>query len=153
MLLIQLLGVLKETTQVKNLALCLVHGGISIHLTHVVSRWDFPDDLAGEESACNAGDTGDAGQIPESGRSPGEGNGKNTPVFLPKKYHGEQSLVGYGPMGCKALDTTEQLNTSTVIVLKILVFSSVSSIQQQHFMWRGTYTEKGEMRSLGGSVF
>ena len=28
-----------------------------------------------KESACNARDTGDMGLIPESGRSPGEGNG------------------------------------------------------------------------------
>ena len=27
------------------------------------------------KSACNAGDTGDVGLIPGSGRSPGEGNG------------------------------------------------------------------------------
>ena len=32
---------------------------------------DFPDGLDGKESACNAGDLG---LIPESGRSPGEGN-------------------------------------------------------------------------------
>ena len=30
---------------------------------------------AGKESACNAGDTGDAGLTPESGRSPAGGNG------------------------------------------------------------------------------
>ena len=30
--------------------------------------------LSGKESTCNAGDTGDAGSIPVSGRSPGEGN-------------------------------------------------------------------------------
>ena len=29
----------------------------------------------GKESACNAGDTGDAGSIPGLGRSPGKGNG------------------------------------------------------------------------------
>ena len=29
----------------------------------------------GEESACNAGDAGDAVSIPGLGRSPGEGNG------------------------------------------------------------------------------
>ena len=40
-----------------------------------------------------------------------------TPVFLPGKSHGEKSLVGYGPVGCKASDTTEQLNTNTVIVV------------------------------------
>ena len=30
---------------------------------------------SGKEFACNAGDMGDAGLIPGSGRSPGEGNG------------------------------------------------------------------------------
>ena len=39
------------------------------------SRLAFPDGSAGEESACCAGDKGDTGSIPESGRSPGEGNG------------------------------------------------------------------------------
>ena len=32
----------------------------------------FPSDSAGEESACKAGDIGDMGFIPQSGRSPGE---------------------------------------------------------------------------------
>ena len=36
---------------------------------------DFPDGSAGEESACNAEDTGNAGLIPQSGRCPGGGNG------------------------------------------------------------------------------
>ena len=35
----------------------------------------FPDGSAGKESACNSGDIGDAGSTPESGRSPGGGNG------------------------------------------------------------------------------
>ena len=29
-----------------------------------------------------------------------------TPVFLPGKAHGERSLVGYSPWGCKESDTT-----------------------------------------------
>ena len=33
-----------------------------------------------------------------------------TPVFLPGKPHGQRSLVGYSPQGCKESDTTEQLN-------------------------------------------
>ena len=28
-------------------------------------------------------------------------------VFLPGKFHGQRSLVGYNPWGCKELDTTE----------------------------------------------
>ena len=35
----------------------------------------LPQWLCGEESACNAGETGDIGSVPGSGRSPGEGNG------------------------------------------------------------------------------
>ena len=37
--------------------------------------WDFSDSSAGKEYACSVGDTGNAGLIPGSGRSPGEGNG------------------------------------------------------------------------------
>ena len=31
-------------------------------------------------------------------------------VFLPGKSHGQSSLLGYSPWGCKELDTTEQLH-------------------------------------------
>ena len=31
-----------------------------------------------------------------------------TPVFLPGESHGQRSLVGYSPCGCKELDTTER---------------------------------------------
>ena len=32
-----------------------------------------------------------------------------TPVFLPGESHGQRSLVGYGPQGCKESDTTETI--------------------------------------------
>ena len=32
-----------------------------------------------------------------------------TPVFLPGESHGQRSLIGSSPRGCKELDTTEQL--------------------------------------------
>ena len=35
----------------------------------------FPDGSDSIESVCSAGDIRDLGSIPESGRSPGEGNG------------------------------------------------------------------------------
>ena len=38
---------------------------------------------------------GDAGSIPGMGRSPGEGNGNPTPLFLPGKSHGQRNLAGY----------------------------------------------------------
>ena len=52
----------------------------------------FPGSSEGKESDCNAGDQG---AIPGLGRSPGEGNGKPTPVLLPEKSHGQRSLTGY----------------------------------------------------------
>ena len=39
-----------------------------------------------------------------------------TPVLLPEKFHGQKSLVGYSPWGCKELDTTEQLHFSILRV-------------------------------------
>ena len=36
------------------------------------------------------------------------------PVFLPWKSHGQRSLAGYSPWGCKEPDITEQLSTPNV---------------------------------------
>ena len=60
----------------------------------------------GKESASSLGDLG---LIPRLGRSPGEGNWLPTPVFLPREFCGQRSLVGYRPWGHKGLDMTEQL--------------------------------------------
>ena len=68
--------------------------------------WGFPGGLDGKGSACHVGDLG---SIPGSGRSPGEGNGLPTPVFLPGKSCGQRSLAVYSPWGRKELDMTEQL--------------------------------------------
>ena len=40
-----------------------------------------------------------------------------TPVFLPRKFHGQRSLVGYSPWGCKESDTTEQLSMDCYMCL------------------------------------
>ena len=44
---------------------------------------------------ANAEDTRDMGSIPGLGRSPGERNDQRTTVFLPGKFQGQRSLVGY----------------------------------------------------------
>ena len=38
-----------------------------------------------------------------------------TPVFLPEEFHGQRSLAGYSPWGCKESDTTEWLSLSLFI--------------------------------------
>ena len=45
------------------------------------------------------------------GKIPWSRKWQPTPVFLPGKFHGQRSLVGYSPWGHKELDTTEQLST------------------------------------------
>ena len=42
--------------------------------------------------------------LPASGKSPGKGNGN---PLLPGKSHGQRSLAGYSPWGCKELETSE----------------------------------------------
>ena len=72
----------------------------------------FPGSSDGKESTCNAEDPS---SIPGSGRSPGEGNGNPTPVFLPGELHRQRTLSGYSPRGHSQSDTTEQLSASITI--------------------------------------
>ena len=48
--------------------------GVLIWYSHTIVR-GFPDGSSCKESVCNAGDAGDRGSTPGSGRFPGEGNG------------------------------------------------------------------------------
>ena len=66
----------------------------------------FPDGLVGKESACNAGDKGHVGLISGLGRSPGEGNGNPTQVFLPGKLPWTQEKGGLQSMGLQESDPT-----------------------------------------------
>ena len=52
-------------------------------------------------------DAGDAGSIPESGRSPGGGNG-NPLQYSCLENPMDRRACGYSPQGCKELVTTEQ---------------------------------------------
>ena len=56
---------------------------------------------------ANAGDSGDAGLIPEMGRSPGGGNGNPLQYSCLENPHGQRSLVGCSHWGHKESDTTE----------------------------------------------
>ena len=58
------------------------------------SRW-----LSGKSLPANAGDTGYAGSIPGSGRSPGGRNDNPLQYSRLEKFHGQKSLVGYSPWG------------------------------------------------------
>ena len=66
----------------------------------------FPGGSDGKESICNAGDLG---SLPGLGRYPGAGHG-NPPCLQSsglENPHGQRSLAGYSPWGCKGSDMTE----------------------------------------------
>ena len=71
--------------------------------------------LVVENPPANAGDIRDAGLIPGSGRSPGGGHDhplQHSCLENPM----DRSLAGYNPQGHKKkLDTTEQLNSSSLV--------------------------------------
>ena len=58
----------------------------------------------------NAGDAGDLGLIPGSGRSPGGGHGNPLQYSCPENPM-DRGAWCYSPWGHKELDTTEQLRT------------------------------------------
>ena len=64
----------------------------------------------GKESACNAGDLD---SIPGLGRSPGGGHGNPLQCSCLENPHGQRSLVGYSPWGCKESNVTEVTKHST----------------------------------------
>ena len=48
------------------------------------------------------------------GKIPWRKKWQPTSVFLPRKFHGLRSLVGYSPWGCKESDMTEQLHFTSM---------------------------------------
>ena len=62
--------------------------------------------LSDKELAYNIGATGDAG-LTWVGKIPWRRAWQVTPEFLPGASHGQRSLAGYFPEGCKESDTTE----------------------------------------------
>ena len=78
-----------------------------------VLKWGFPGGSDSKEYACNSGDP--AGFNPWVGRILWRREWLPTPVLLPGEFHGQRSLAGYSPWGCKGLDSTEQLTLRYLI--------------------------------------
>ena len=52
-----------------------------------------------------------------------------TPVFLPGESHGQRSLAGYRPSGCKQSDATEPLTTHMhTDIIKCIVFLKLKNV-------------------------
>ena len=108
-------SLLSYTRWLSSLILCIAWPNTQIcHFTKEgsPSYWRMvlgvPGGSDGRESACN---TWDLGSIPGLGGSPGGGHGNPLHCSCLKNPHGQRSLAGYHPWGCKELDTTEWLST------------------------------------------
>ena len=60
-----------------------------------------------------------------------------TPVFWPGEFHGQGSLAGYSPWGCKELDMTERLSLSQVENCyfqgnEMTAFSTIKNVSYLH---------------------
>ena len=69
--------------------------------------WGFPCGASGKEPACQCRRCKRHGFYPWDGKIPWRKKWQPTPVFLHGKFHGQRSLMGYSPWGCKESDTTE----------------------------------------------
>ena len=80
-----------------------------------VLLYNYPTQLlgfpGGKESACQCRRCRRPGCHPWVGKIPCSRKWQPTPVFLPGKFQGQRSLVGYSPWGCQESDTTEHSHT------------------------------------------
>ena len=82
-------GVAKSWTRLSDLWIDIDRNNLS----------SLPGSSVSKESACNSGDWC---SNPGLGRYPWRRGWQPTLVFLPGKFHGQRSLVGYSPRGCES---------------------------------------------------
>ena len=107
-----------------------------------MNNWIYDTVLIALTSVCFPGGSvvtnppasaGDLGSVAGSGRFPWRREWQPTPVFLPGEFHGQRSLAGYSPWGCKELDTIEQLTLT--YILKTLLDDLILSAWELTVKW------------------
>ena len=84
-----------------------VHGVLNLQDYTVIS---FPGDTSGKEHLCQGRKWKTRGFDPWVRKIPWRRTRQPTPAFLPGESHGQRSLVGYSPRGCKESNMTEWPN-------------------------------------------
>ena len=80
----------------------------------------FPGGASVQNLPVNAGDIRDAGSVSGLGRLPGARNDNPLQPSCLENPHGQKSLAGYSPQGCKVSDTSEV--TEHAQVLRMFLF-------------------------------
>ena len=88
---------------------------------------------------ANAEDIRDMGQIPRSGRSPGECLATHSSI-LPGESHGQRSLVSYNPQSHKETNGTQHACMKTVLYKTCLKHHSIM-VKKTSFRVRNTFIQ------------
>ena len=99
----------KNTTEILLLS-CHLKFGCMIAVCLIT---DFPGSTLGKESTCKCKRLKKFRFCSWDGKIPWSRKWHPTPVFLPGKFNGHRSLMGYSLWGCVESDMTEWLNTHT----------------------------------------
>ena len=91
-----------------ELDLCMTHHLNMLHMTNGLPRWS-----SGKETACQCKRLRRRGFSAQAGKILWNRKWQPTPVFLPGESHGQRSLLGYSPWGCKQLDMTKHTHSHT----------------------------------------
>ena len=87
----------------------------NVHLSY----WGLPRWFIGKETVCQCRGCRRCGFDSWFGKIPWIRKWQLTPVFLPGKFHGQTSLVGYSPWGCKESDTTEHAHHYIIVQISL----------------------------------
>ena len=85
---------------------------------------NFSDGSDSKDSTYN---TGDAGSVPGSGRSPGEGKGNSLQYSCLEQPMDRGAWRGYSPCGRKESDMTEQLTLACLLTQQLTHFKTLSN--------------------------
>ena len=88
----------------KELTSAMSH--LRVGFPSITKEWAFPGGSVGKEFACNAGDAGDTGLIPGSGRSPKGRNGN------PLQYSSQENPTDIGAWWVTVYGVTKESDTT-----------------------------------------
>ena len=104
-----------------------------------VHTMGFPGGSVVKNPPATAGDTGDLGSIPGSGRSSEGENGNPLQYSLPGRSHGLRSLAGYRPWGCKSqTQLSSWAHTGSYNILYVHILSYDLVIQRNAILIHAT---------------
>ena len=103
-------------------------------------RTGLPRWSNGKESICTCRRHRRCGFDPWVEKIPWNRKWQPIPVFLPGRFHGQRSLVGYTPWACKELDMTEHAHTHAFHLHGTSLTCRVSYCGCQSFAGQWTHT-------------